>query len=94
MITRDELIQRLKDHNANDELDSTIHELFAQQATEVNNKGMEVQLDYMIEAAGIEWVDERFTYDGIVDDDERCKHGSYLKMCPDCYSMPEDAEER
>ena len=43
---------------ASEDLDSFVHELKSMEAAEINNKGINAQLEYMAEAGGLDWMAE------------------------------------
>lgn len=59
---RARLLTRLKKHASEEELDETIHMLVSQQASSINNGGLDAQFEYMEKHCGLDWIDERFTW--------------------------------
>jgi hypothetical protein len=60
-MTRDEIIKKVKEDNV--DLDEHVHELKAQEAANINNEGVESQIDYMLEKGGHEWVESLLSQD-------------------------------
>lgn len=56
-MTRAEIIKKVIEDKLEEQLDEHVHELKAQEAADINNQGVESQLDYMLEQGGHEWVE-------------------------------------
>jgi len=58
-----EIFKQIKKHFSAEDLDEHIHELKCEEAADINNSGIDTQLEYLYEKAGADWLIEIFCRD-------------------------------
>ena len=54
---REELFRRFEDRFQCCDLDSHVHELKSQEASDINNSGLRDQFNYLCDRGGVDWVE-------------------------------------
>ena len=54
------VIRAIKKKFSGEALDSQVHQLKSQEASEINNRGIDAQLDYLITEAGLDYVEDYY----------------------------------
>lgn len=58
MKTEDELWSRFEKVFTSEMIDDYVHDLKSEEASGLNNQGLEAQFDYLIDAAGPDWMEQ------------------------------------
>jgi len=59
-MKRRDVFRKIKERFDSIDFDSHVHELKSQEASEINNAGLDAQLEYLEEVAGVDWLIEVF----------------------------------
>jgi len=62
-VTREQLLDAIRARYSASDLDSHVIELKNCEASEINNAGVDAQLEYLEEAAGIAWLAHALLYE-------------------------------
>lgn len=59
-MTREELFRAIKARYSEADLDDEVHQAKSQEASDINNQGIDVQLEYLEEVGGLGFLEEYF----------------------------------
>jgi hypothetical protein len=59
-MDKKEILQKIRERYTSIDLDEHVHELKSQEASEINNRGMDYQLHYLITERGVDWLEKVF----------------------------------
>lgn len=59
-MTKAEVFKKIQEKYGPEDLDDHVHEFKSGKASDINNYGMESQLEYLHESAGLNWLEKVF----------------------------------
>lgn len=59
-MNKKQLFKKIKTIFGPEDLDETVYELKSNEASAINNSGIDAQIDYLYKAAGKKWIEEYF----------------------------------
>ena len=62
-MTREQILDLIRARYCPSDLDSHVNELKNREASEINNAGIDAQLEYLEETAGIDWLTHAFLHE-------------------------------
>jgi len=55
-----DVFTKIKERYDECDLDEHVHEIKFEQASEINNQGMDAQLEFLAEQCGVDWLEQMF----------------------------------
>lgn len=62
-MTKEQVFRAIHARYGPSDLDSHVHEIMAQKASAINNDGIDSQLEFLCDEAGLDWLVEAFLSD-------------------------------
>jgi len=60
VMNKNEVLKKIREKHTSADLDDHVHELKSQEAAEINNRGVDFQLHYLMTECGQSWLEKMF----------------------------------